>query len=98
MASLQANDLPNPVVEVCVLGNPAYHAVEVAAARTLQVGPPTAILHIHAMALCLWRLPLRDTSLSHTVSWCVLQAANFQGETRTWALVIPSKKIRARRG
>ena len=50
VASLQANDLPNPVVEVCVLGNAAYHAVEVAAARTLQVGLPSRSF-ICAMAL-----------------------------------------------
>lgn len=37
VASLQANDLPNPVVEVCVLDNHAYKAYEIAAARTLQV-------------------------------------------------------------
>ena len=37
VASLQANELPNPVVEVCVSGNHAYKAYEIAAARTLQV-------------------------------------------------------------
>ena len=37
VASLQANELPNPVVEVSVVDNPAFRTYEVAAARTLQV-------------------------------------------------------------
>ena len=37
VASLQANELPNPVVEVAVVNNPAFRTYEVAAARTLQV-------------------------------------------------------------
>ena len=37
VASLQANELPNPVVEVSVVDNPSFRHYEVAAARTLQV-------------------------------------------------------------
>ena len=86
VASLQANELPNPVVDVSVVDNSSFRTYEVAAARTLQVctliltltsTPTTTLPLILTLTLTLSSIPCRGTVME------VFEAANGSGSAET---------------